>query len=228
MNLNKHFTILLASCIALLGMGVSCKDKNKKSFCEENPGQCQSVITAQEYFLFKIGSWWVYEEEMTHERDSMYVYESVNDSNSYYFSSRIHSELQDYNYHYWPIYVSSNSCSMSSPVQSKCLLIKRSKAKPGEFIDEGYCFYVNFGINTSLGSFNTYYPNNYISVEAIMENYSLGNFQFGKTIKIHELNTFMEGKQPTNHYYSKGIGLIRKELLDSNEVWNLVNYHIEP
>lgn len=222
-----HITSLLFATLLLFLTSSSCKDKNKKTYCEENPSQCQTISTAKDFFYFKQGSWWVYEEETSHERDSMYIYESINDPSSYYFSVRIHSELQDYNYHYWPIYTGGSSCSPQNPVSSKCLLIKRSKGKPGEFIDEGYCFYVYPKINSSLASFNTYFSNNKIIVEEINDSYLLDGLPFDKTIKIHELNTFMEGKQPTNHYFAQGVGLIRKELLDSNEVWNLVDYHIQ-
>jgi hypothetical protein len=45
---------------------------------------------------------------------------------------------------------------------------------------------------------------------------------------MNEDMTLMENNQPTNHYFSEQAGLVRKELLDSNQVWNLVDYHIEP
>ena len=224
--MNRRLTLFLIVTAALAGMAVSCKDKNKKAYCEENPSQCQSVLAAKDFFLFKEGSWWVYEEETSHERDSVYVTEYY-DSGGYDFDLQTHSTLEDYNYHYWPIYIGGNNCSSNLPIQSKCLFIKRSKSKPGDFVDEGYCFFVNYRIGASLGSFNTVYENNKIYVTEIHDYYELGNMNFERTIKIHELNTFMEGRQPTNHYFSKGVGLVRKELLDSNQVWNLVSYHIE-
>ena len=30
-----------------------------------------------------------------------------------------------------------------------------------------------------------------------------------------------------NQYFAKNVGLVRRDLIDSNEVWNLVNYHIQ-
>jgi hypothetical protein len=222
----RHFVVLAISAIVLLGMGVSCKDKNKKTYCEENPGGCQSVLAAKDFFLFKEGSWWVYEEETSHLRDSLYVTQSSN-SNGYDFSCQIKSNLTQYKYDYWPVYAGGN-CSQTSPIQQKCVFIKRSKGKPGDFVGEGYCFFVNYRTGDYLGSYNTSFENNTIKVTAQTDIYMLGELNFQKTIVIHELNTFVEGQQPTNHYYSKNVGLIRKELLDSNQVWNLVSYHVEP
>lgn len=34
--------------------------------------------------------------------------------------------------------------------------------------------------------------------------------------------------QPTRTYWAKNIGLVRKVLVDSNRVYNLIDYHIEP
>ena len=70
-------------------------------------------------------------------------------------------------------------------------------------------------------------PENKISVVAVDDSLQLGGYTFGRTIKMFEQNTFTEGKQPTNRYFSENVGLVRKELLDSNQVWNLVDYHIE-
>lgn len=223
---------LIISFLSVFFLGVSCKDKNKpvaKSYCEENPGNCESVTEAKKYFAFNLGSWWVYEEETSGERDSVYVTQALIDLNSYNFDIRTHSSYQGYNYHYWPMYLSGiSTCSSVDAVSKKCLFIKKSKGKPGDFIGEGYCFFVNYNLNDFLGSFNVYFENNKIIISEIKESFSLGDLSFLKTIKVHELNTYMEGKQPTNHYYSKGVGLVRKELLDSNQVWNLVNYHIAP
>ena len=224
-----HITLL--SILTLLLVITACKDKNKNTnstFCEDNPGQCQTVLAAKDFFLFKQGSWWVYEEETSHERDSMYVTEYSN-SNGYDFDCRIKSALTGYEYHYWPFYAGGNtSCSQTAPNSGKCLLVKISKGKIGDFIGEGDCFFFSYKLNAYETSFNTEFPNNRITVVNILSDFAIGANNFGETVKIHELNTYIEGVQPTNRFYSKNIGLSKLELLDSNQVWNLVSYHIEP
>ena len=226
----KYTTFL---CAAVLCFISSCKDEDKpvaKTYCEENPGGCKAVSEGKSFFAFKQGSWWVYEEETSGERDSVYVTTAVIDDNGYNFDIRTHSTLEDYDYHYWSTYASgAPNCKTTGVVAGKCLLVKRSKGKPGDFVGEDYCFFVNYIDKDFIYvTGNIYYENNKIIVDKIYPTYSLGNFNFNETVKIHELSTRIEGIQPTNHFYLKNVGLIRKELLDSNQVWNLVNYHIEP
>ncbi len=226
MDMRRLFYI----AIFFLFSAVSCKDDKPKPYCEENPSECQSVLEAKKFFAFKVGSWWVYEEETSGQRDSLYVTEGNNDYTSYDFDTRIESALTGYEYHYWPLYVGTSKCNASQPVNAKCIFINRSKAKPGDYIGESQCFFVSYGLGdyATTGSDLTYCINNKIIVSGIYANYNLQNYNMGKTIKINEICTYIEGKQPTNHFYSEHVGLIRKELLDSNQVWNLVDYYIMP
>jgi hypothetical protein len=209
----------------------SCKEDKtiEQPYCTQNPGGCQSILEAKKFFAFKLGTWWVYEEETSKVRDSVYVTDSYISETTYDFDIRTHSTLSDYNYHYWPNYAAgSNQCDTKYPVKGKCLIVKRSKGKMGDFVGEDNCFFVNYSLDSFLyNTGNIYFDNNKIIVDSIYQNLIISSFSFGKTVKIHELSTYMEGIQPTNHYFSDGIGLVRKELLDSNQVWNLVNYHIE-
>lgn len=216
--------LIVVSTAGFLSVGVSCN--KKKKYCKGS-STCRSVLEAKEWFLFKQGSWWVYEEESSHQRDSQYVYSYYN-SSSYDFDMRVHSTLADYDYHYWPGYASgAKECSESEPISGKCIWINRNKGKIGDYIGEGMCFFITYEIGDYKYVSNASYLNNKIIIENIYNSYSVYNNTYLNVIKIHELNTLIEGKQSTNHYYSKNIGLIRKELIDSNQVWNLVNYHIE-
>jgi hypothetical protein len=210
----------------------SCKEDKKieQSYCTQNPGGCQSILEAKKFFAFKLGTWWVYEEETSKVRDSVYVTDSYISETTYDFDIRTHSTLSDYNYHYWPFYTNAQGCNLTLPLpkNKKCLYVNRSKGKQGEFVGQDYCFFVNY----SIGSFETvtgniFFDNNKIIIDSIYDSLTLSVSTFGKTVKINEFSTRVEGIQPTNHYFSVGIGLVRKELLDSNQVWNLVNYHIE-
>ncbi len=176
-----------------------------------------------------MGSWWVYEEETTHERDSMYVTESINDPDSYNFDMRIKSSLTNYEYHYWPFYAQGNSfCSQTSPNYAKCLYVKRSKGKLGDFVGENDCFFISYKLNDWIYGSNVTYWEDKIIVSNIIDSFNYNNLIFDKTIVIKELKNYLEGNQMTYHYFSKGVGITRFELIDSNKVWNLVNYYIAP
>jgi hypothetical protein len=69
-------------------------------------------------------------------------------------------------------------------------------------------------------------PNSKIIVQGVWPNFTIDTLLFNKTVKIHDECSKHEGDQPVNFFYSRNVGLIRKELLNNNEVWKLVNYHI--
>lgn len=171
----------------------------------------------------------MYEEETSHIRDSIYVYYYWNDTTSYDFYVGAESALTGYRFRKWPTYLQGvQGCSPTNPVNKKCILITGDKGKFQDFVSENYVFFMKYSVGDSLGSYNNQYPNNFFKIADIKSSYQLGSYTFGETVKVFDPHARQENDNPTNYYYSKGVGLVRKELLDSNEVWNLVNYYIIP
>ncbi|MFT4662626.1 MAG: hypothetical protein ACI8XB_002917 [Patiriisocius sp.] len=222
-----HFRILALAMILLFIVPACTKDKTPcVTDCPES--NCEDIQGVKDYFAFKVGSWWVYEEETSGERDSVYVTEYANDPTSYNFDMRVYSTYQDFYYHFYPTFsYGSSQCSESGITCSSCVQVKRSKYQIGNVIGNAHCFFFINKIGESMYTYSSAINNNKITIELKYDDFQLGQLTFNKTIKIGELNTHVEGQQPTNHFYSEGIGLIKKELLDSNQVWNLVDYHIE-
>jgi hypothetical protein len=227
-----RITSLLFATLLLFLTSSSCKDKKPQpsnDFCINNPQLCETPMEAKLYFSFKVGSWWVYEEETTHERDSLYVTEYADDPTSTNFTTRIYSPNQDFFYVYYPVSSSGNGCNDNGISSGRCIYVKRVKTKPGNYVGEENCFFIQHKKNDQIGTSNVQFWDDKITVsEVYYDSFTLGDLTFNRTVKIHEGHTFIENNNPTYHYFAKGVGLIRKELLDSNEVWNLVNYHIEP
>ncbi len=236
MQLSTHSVIqFFIPITSVILMTVSCKPKPsvEPNYCTTSPGGCNSVLIAKEFFLFKPGSWWVYEEEYSGVRDSMYVY-SYYDSDGYDFDVRIKSALDNFEYHYWPEYNANpndNQCDPVAPVAKKCMNIKRSKGitgSPGVSLGDSRCMFFQYNLHDSVYSGNLNYSNNFIHITSIMDEFDLGTFSFNVTIKVHDPHDKHCRDYPTNHYFSKGVGLVKLELLDTTETWNLVNYYIAP
>lgn len=206
----------------------SCKEKEThQSYCSQSPDNCQSIQEAKDFFAFKMGSWWVYEEETTLQRDSMYVIQSAIDPNSYQFDVRIQSALTGYRYHYWPEYYGNKTgCNENGGVNNRCLYVKRSKGKAQDYQGENNCFFVKYQIDSYDYTGSSVFCENKIIFSDIQTTSSLGTFNFKKTIEITETCSQNEKYQKTKTTYAQHVGIIRKELVDSNQVWNLVSYHI--
>lgn len=223
--------ILFTGAIVFFSLLAFTGCKKDKVPSEPGPGgtsPCEDVRNIKHYFDFKPGSWWVYVEETSGDRDSVYITQEWNDPNTYDFDIRMYSTFQDYYYHFWPSTPSvAQGCGDAGVICQQCISVNRSKYKPGEFIGEGKCFLYQARTGSYDHVPNVYFTNNQIIVDSIFSTFQLSGLSFNRTFCIRELSTFIEGVQPTNHYFSENVGLIRKELLDSGQVWNLVNYHIE-
>ncbi len=225
--MTSKFTLI--SLLVLLALGLGCKkDQVPCTTCPTGSSNCEDIQNVKHFFYFKVGSWWVYEEENSGARDSVYVTLASENSNNYDFNVEVYSTYQDYYYRFWPVWgASSSSCSESGIICNRCVKVRRSKYKPGDFINESTCFIFipkNYQFDYNPHSIA---PENKIITANILDSFEVDNSVFGRTIIMFEENSFMEGLQPTNHFFSEHVGLVRKELIDSNKVWNLVDYHIE-
>ena len=204
----------------------SCRHDDLIPFCELHPDQCYKIDEVKEFLYFKDGSYWVYEEETTGELDSMYVIGSENYPNSYYFSTTIHSQLDSYDYEYWSIL--GTGCPDTGLVQDglRCTHIKKLKGKPGDFVSETYVFFYWAEKGDFMTNWVYQHPDNAVLVKEVLSTYDLSGETYQDVYVVEEEYDASENKQHTMHYYARNHGLVRKELLDSGEVWNLVRYNL--
>ncbi len=223
----KQIRRMLLFAFVLL-LVTSCKKDPPTSYCSENPGACVDVRDVKDYFYFKIGSYWVYEEETSGERDSVYVIETASDPTSVLFGTTKYSTYDGYDYRYWTKGVSSSVKNNVARKSEKTTRVVSAKFKSGDYVAEATCFlfYPVTGLWTySYGG--TGIVENVLIVDTVYNNLSIEDMTFNDVVCIKEEHTVIEESQPTVHYYSPKIGLVKKELLTDNEVWNLVKYHIQ-
>jgi hypothetical protein len=220
---SKHILLFSVVVLALLG----CK-KDTTSCPSTGATNCEDIQNVKNFFYFKVGSYWVYEEETSGDLDTVYVTEASENPTNYDFDVRVYSTYQDYYYHFSPEYFPGNGCPDNGSICKRCLYVKRSKYKPGDFVDEVKCFFFTPDIGNQDVNWSVLYPSNKVRIESVESEYQLGTLNFERTFMIHEEHSYMDDYQPTNHFISENVGLIRKELLDSNNVWNLIDYYIEP
>lgn len=215
--------------ILLLPLAMACKKDPPLSYCEEFPDDCVDVREVKDYFYFNYGSWWVYEEENSGMRDSVYVTETYSDESSVIFETWMHSTYDGYDYTFWTTGV--NGSVVTDNIAKKAersTRVNRAKTKPGDYVAEATCFlfYPVSGLWTYSYGLQFGYDN-ILRIEDVHSSFVVLGTTYGNVVNISEEHTAIEEAQPTNHYYSPNIGLVKKELIDSNQVWNLVDYHIE-
>jgi len=226
-HLNTTFFFIF---LALLTFTQCRKDKKEfVPFCEEFPEQCVDMERIKDHYYFKTGSWWIYQEVTSHQLDSQWVSQDwVSDCD---FDLVIKSNLDDYDRHRWgELLTPAKDCGL---IQKKnYAYIERSKYKAGSYIGGSYIglFYPNIGdylYNWGGGGYPSLTYQGILKIKNIHSNYSIFNETFLNVIEIKDQYNIVENSQPTTHFYAEGVGLIKKELIDSNQTWLLIDYNVE-
>ncbi len=212
----------------LLPLLMACKKDPPLSYCEEFPDDCIDVREVKDYFYFNYGSWWVYVEENSGKRDSVYVTETYSDTGSVLFSTRLFSTYDEYEYRFWTTGVNQDVKNNMAKKSERSTRVNRNKTTSGDHVAEAEClmFYPYQGawVYSYGGTYIGF--DNILKIDSVLRDYSIYDNNFNNVVKVSEEHTAIEESQPTLHYYSPNVGLIKKELFDSNQVWNLVDYHI--
>jgi hypothetical protein len=220
----KKYLVLLLISIAF----TQCRKDEPIPFCEEFPDQCVEMERIKDHYYFKKDSWWVYEEQNTGAIDSQWVEKSWLNSNNKEFDMVIRSSRHDYDLHRWT-HLLTPAKNNDVVEKRKVAYIERSKTKAGDFVGTSF-----IGLFTPVegewiynSSLSPAFYDNILIIDKIYKEYSVSGVVFENTIKINEEHTITEQNQKTVHYYSEKVGLVRKELLDSNENWLLLKYDVQ-
>ena len=133
---NRKYPLLLIAVLIIALSSCQKRETIEVRLCPED----ESYEAALEWCYFDVGTWWVYEEENTGVRDSIYVYYAMNwgpkTETFEYFS---HSAYDGFDYRYY-MYESWES---TSNVEF-CIVrrLYRAKTQPGNPI--GYGVIANF------------------------------------------------------------------------------------
>lgn len=227
----KNLVLISQLCIYGILLGLFACNKDKPEPATPTPCiSCQSVTEAKDFFAFKVGTYWIYQEENSLELDTLTVTESQIDATGYNFDVRIYSTREDCYYHYWPTYLDNKEgCSQSEPVSKKCLFVNKSKYQLSNYVYQYKCIFLQYkkgDVDYEAGLPNVC-ENSTITVVDILNNFSNGIETFGKTVKIGESCSLSENNQAVEYHYSHGIGITRKYLQSDNKTWNLINYKIQ-
>lgn len=201
----------------------------KKDPPVENPstgsGYTPQDLTAYSYF--KTGTYWIYKDSTSGVEDSVYVYADTSyqyfrtgtvqqDGNYMYYNYHAHSYYDTYDYYY---HIDMGNYILST----KEVGTVRIRTKPTDYVGETYLMSNRFlpddAIGWYLGTGMTYYKGDYDSI-------NISGTYYYNVAKFYDTQNLTEYESPTHFYIAKNIGIIRKEKLDSNKVWNLIRYNI--
>ncbi len=172
----------------------------------------------KDWSAYKVGTWWVYEEETSNLRDSVYVYHYLD---SFY---------ENWN---WPnqfgqgitMYTASNlGIDTFEHAIFTSVLMKRLNDLIPEHLPQCYLLIrhpIKQGDWTRTGP-----PSQHTIFDTIYPNLQIGDFNFTNVVRANNNMNLAYNYTPTLIYSAKLIGIVRKEFPEYKQVWNLVRYNI--
>lgn len=222
----KKLVYILLVCICLTG----CQ-KCKKKQPEPDKGFNQAVNTdLYAYAYFKPGTYWVYEDTLSGILDSVYVTFANNGTytngdaevaQGYYrgtfswFRCDMISSYDHYKYVNW--------MDQSYEVNGGSPRVFREKyIMPSSGSNYGKTIHMAVA---PIGKEFFIYPDKVV-FENLYSNFYVLNQNFNSTGKWFNKHSIIDYEQDTYYYIAKNTGIVRREQVDSNRVWNLIRYNI--
>lgn len=211
----------------------TCKHKCDAGESEDGcPGCCadQSLEGMKDYYYFKTGSYWIYEEENSGEKDTVVVIEDNegNDGAYDYWNWECYSSYYDYFFFYE--YHESFSTYCITRFNCHCRKVNRSKYRPGDGSGNDNLFLYPL----IVGNYNNLMAGGTSKVMSISDSLSVNG-----TVYYDVVNWFVENctTEDVNHWsfddgvpvtfeIAKQIGIVRKSVPEYSEVWNLIEYSV--
>jgi hypothetical protein len=185
--------------------------------------------TLKDYGYFLPGTYWVYEDSASHTLDSVYVLAASTGTTSIskeqnlgYVGTFGWYKMQMYGSH--QAETDNEWVDMKYSINFPAAVLWRNKIVSGNFIGENFVMTDDF--NPQFSTTAPHEPNGSIALVNMFDTLRVLNTTLKTVVEMYDRKNICEGNNRSNVYISKNMGIVRKELLDSNKVWNLKRYHI--
>ena len=213
--------ISVSLLMLLLILPTSCKKDDPMEPCNacNHDTSFEGMI---EWCFFQSGTWCVYEEIGSEDRDSVYVTEAFIDHDSEAFEFTAFSEYEQYNlvYRHTPDWVGSSNVSPCSVRR-----LQRGKFVTGDVVGVGLV--ANFPpiVGDWSGDFSGEFYSA-VRTQQIDSNYVFEGVDYGLTTLFTIGHANSEDGDSLVLRISKNIGIIYKELPEQEKYWKIVEHNI--
>jgi hypothetical protein len=185
----------------------------------------------ENWYFFKTGSYWIYEEVNSGARDTVTVYfdeEGVSSGGFDFWTMKTYSTYYDYDFNYR--FNDSYTVNCLTSRNCQCKKVNRSKVRPGDFVaDEDI-----FAYPIIIGNYLNLLGSGQSVVETKMDSMVIGTNTFFDLSLWSASNCLTEKIDPISwddgaiakFTFSKGIWIIQKEIPEYNQIWQLTEFTI--
>jgi hypothetical protein len=220
--MKKIFAALLLIVIVISACNKDSQNQNVQNYT------IPVSPSLKDFGYFLPGTYWIYQDSVTHSLDSEYVV-SASQGNT--------AVLQSQNMGYtgtfgW--YKEQWMGTHEGQVNNLSVDMTQVMHSPGiVWIDKhigtsfkGQNVYMSDNWAPGYTIFPNSEPNGYLEFIGVYDSVKVLSTSYKTVIQYYDRQNSLYQYNRTNIYISKNKGIIRKELLDSNRVWNLVRSHI--
>jgi hypothetical protein len=185
--------------------------------------------TLKDFAYFRPGTYWIYEDSASHKLDSVYVLSASYGTNEVteqqnlgytgsfgYYKEQFAGSLQPSSENEW--------VDMSTSMHAPGAVLFHDKTIAGKYA--GQNFLMTDVFTDGYTTYSNTEPNGSLTFVQGFDTLRVLGSIFHKVALMYDRKNILEGNNRTNVYVAKNMGVIRKELLDSNKVWNLKRYNI--
>ena len=217
---NKN-TIAIALFLGLALLWSACK-KDEPEDCSPGCTHDTSFENELDWCYFQEGSWWIYQEETTLEKDCVYVWDAEMSTDPEFFEFWAYTTAGEFDLHY---YFFEDQEGNSNVSDCRVRRFRRGKINPPFFVGSGY--FANFPVIEGDHSWDgSNFLNSEVTTLEIDSNYILNSMDLGISARFSVGHAASEEWDSTLFVISKNIGLVQKILPELNETWALIDYHI--
>ena len=229
----KKFIYQILVLTAICAVCSRCKHEPEEEYIPCHCGEGNSIESLKEWAYFKTGTYWIYQEETTLELDTFVVlndHDIVTSQGNEQFAYEMWRTRDHYYYRFW-----FNEGWSALDCNNDCCECRRlwcSKHRPGDADGEeplltfptyvgSYAYIVNVDVIDKVEVVD--YKGTFCLSEQCFDDVVVE--RNGESVLDQEAASNGDYYQ-VKYYVAKHFGIIRKEITETNEVWNLIDYQI--
>jgi hypothetical protein len=222
-SLQNSFKALLLLFVLVAG---SCKHEPPAEPTVTCAYDC-SLDEMKNYYFFKTGTQWIYEEETTHQVDTFNVYEHY-EYPSGSFGFKVQTTLESCIFSYDHLEGMNYPCYTNPECIGR--RVQLAKYDPLVGVRERELFVYPHIQSNYLNIICILGAGNYMTGKSVLEdaNYHIENngTVFTHVVQYHVETDHLYGCASTNYFFSRNYGLVRFENEATHENWDLKQYYI--
>ncbi len=224
----------LAFYILLILCATSCtRCKKDKAFEPATYPNYTPTQPIKDYAIFKPGTFWVYQDSATGVLDSVWVYQYSQTTDTVQKPANTYNICPVYLYRTFSSkYHSNNYVEFNTgfEILNGSNMILESVIDSASYIGD----YVKLHSPLVEGKTMSYITDDDCTFMKKYSSYTFNSIVYNNVLKYHHSRdmssyyfiNYQHHENKTQVYYAPNIGIIRKEIIDSNKVWNLIRYNI--